>query len=245
MWYRPKRNTATGVITGFEALIRWQDAETGELIRPGHLIPVLEQIGLIGDVGYQALSKMVQDCKSWARQGVSVMSIAVNISLVQMREERFVSSMIGLRSELEQLGIALEIELTESVIMESIDEVIAKLQALREENITISIDDFGTGYSSLAYVSRLPIHALKIDKSFIFSLTKDKSSRAIVTSIISLAQSLDLGVVAEGVETAEQAEALRELQCDEVQGYFFGYPTAAEDVAAVVRETKQYKGQFS
>lgn len=235
MWYQPKMNAKTGAITGLEALIRWEDAATGDLVRPGKFVPALEQMGLIRDAGRQAMAMIVQDCRSWAEQEIKVQSVAVNISLIQLREDDFISSMIDLQSALDAVGCALEIELTESVIMENIDEILSKLQTLRGLGIQVSVDDFGTGYSSLAYISRLPIYALKIDKSFVFGLSQDDSARAIVAAIISLARSLNLKVVAEGVETGEQAQILRELGCDELQGYYFGYPASASDVTESLR----------
>jgi EAL domain-containing protein (putative c-di-GMP-specific phosphodiesterase class I) len=230
MWYQPKVNAATGEIAGFEALMRWQDEESAEPVLPSHFIPVLEQTGLILDAGRQAFARVVEDCTTWAGRTAKVPSIAINISLMQLREDSFLSTIVDLHSSLAESGCALELELTESVVMDNIDSIISKLQTLRGLGVLISVDDFGTGYSYLAYISRLPIHALKMDRSFVYGMMQDDSSLTIVKTIISLAHSLNLKVVAEGVETELQAKTLAGLNCDELQGYLFGRPLPANAI---------------
>lgn len=234
MWYQPKLDVSTHELTGFEALMRWQDGDSGEMIRPAEFIPVLEQTGLIHDAGRLALSKVVLDCANWASANVAVPRVAINVSPMQLREDNFVSSITEMHAQIIAHGSLLEIELTESVIMENIESIVPKLNLLRDLGITISVDDFGTGYSSLAYISRLPIHSLKIDRSFVFGMMQDENAMVIVKSVISLASSLGLKVVAEGVETLEQAEMLAELKCDEMQGYYLSHPVAPAEVPALI-----------
>jgi EAL domain-containing protein (putative c-di-GMP-specific phosphodiesterase class I) len=166
-------------------------------------------------------------------QSVQVPRIAVNVSLMQLREEGFVDSLISAREQVEAAGCELDIELTESVLMENVESIIPKLQTLSGVGMHIAVDDFGTGYSSLAYISRLPIHALKIDRSFVLGMMQDQNSLTIVKTTITLGHSLGLKVIAEGVETAEQAEVLAALECDEMQGYYFSPPVPPGDVGAV------------
>lgn len=236
MWYQPKTSLQSGELTGFEALMRWRDRESGDMVQPGKFIPIMEQTGLILVAGRRALTKVVDDCCDWQQQQVSVPRVAINVSLMQLREDDFVASIMHAHEQTAIAGCALDLELTESVLMENVDSILPKLQTLHGLGVQIAVDDFGTGYSSLAYISRLPIHALKIDRSFVFGMTQDQNSLTIVRSTISLAHSLGLKVVAEGVETAEQAELLAELQCDEMQGYYLSQPVPPSDVPALIRK---------
>ncbi|HET8720489.1 MAG TPA: GGDEF domain-containing phosphodiesterase, partial [Nitrospira sp.] len=221
--YQPKILVTDRKIAGLEALIRWNDPEMG-LVPPAKFIPLLEETGLILDVGKWALSQVARDCATWKAAGVRPPLVAVNVSPIQLRQKDFVQTVMDAFEKTEGAGGALGLEITESVIMQNLDETIDKLSAIRNLGVGISVDDFGTGYSSLAYIARLPIHELKVDRSFIIGITESEESLAIVTSIISLAHSLKLQVVAEGVETETQAAVLDRLGCDQLQGYLFSKP---------------------
>ena len=225
--YQPKVNLASGKLTSAEALIRWNDPRTG-LVAPGRFIPILEETGLIYEVGRWALRKAIEDYLRWRAAGLAAVRIAVNVSPLQLRNRAFIA-------EIEQaIGIdphaaaGLELEITESLIMEDVKHSIAILQAIRAMGVTIAIDDFGTGFSSLSYLSRLPVDTLKIDRSFVIGMTAGPQGLALVSTIIGLAHALKLKVVAEGVETEEQARLLRLLNCDEMQGYLFSKPLPVE-----------------
>jgi len=225
--YQPKVNLASGKLTGAEALIRWNDPRTG-LVPPGRFIPVLEETGLIYEVGRWALRQAIEDYLRWRAAGLSAVRIAVNVSPLQLRHRGFIA-------EIEQaIGIAahapagLELEITESLIMEDVKHNIANLQAIRDLGVSIAIDDFGTGFSSLSYLAKLPVDTLKIDRSFVIEMTVAPEGLALVSTVIKLAHSLKLKVVAEGVETEEQSRLLRLLACDEMQGFLFSKPVPAE-----------------
>ncbi|MEO8005900.1 MAG: EAL domain-containing protein, partial [Betaproteobacteria bacterium] len=234
LWYQPKIDVMTGKLTGFEALMRWMDPQAG-MISPAKFIPIMEQTGLILDAGNWALSQVARDCATWQEAAKVAPRIAVNVSPLQLRAKEFVDNVIDAADGIEQTGGILDLEITESVIMENVDAVIPKLQTVRGLGVRIYIDDFGTGYSSLAYIARLPIYALKIDRSFVVGMTQSEDSLGIVNSVISLAHSLKLRVVAEGVETEVQADLLRKMACDEFQGYLFGKPVPSADVPAIMR----------
>jgi EAL domain-containing protein (putative c-di-GMP-specific phosphodiesterase class I) len=231
LWYQPKVTVKTRKITGFEALMRWQDPETG-MVPPGRFIPLMEQTGLILDAGRWALSQVARDCESWTKDGITSLRVAVNASPLQFRQDDFVTIVREAAHMIEEAGSALDLEITESVIMENVEAIIPNLQTMRELGVRIAVDDFGTGYSSLAYVARLPIHALKIDRSFIVGMTTHRDSLAITKAIISLAHSLRIKVVAEGVETEQQAALLDQLDCDEMQGYLISRPIPPDEIAA-------------
>jgi diguanylate cyclase (GGDEF)-like protein len=229
LWYQPKVDIATGRLQGFEALMRWNDPETG-LVPPGKFIPLMEQTGLILDAGRWALARVAEDCRRWAQAGNGPLRIAVNVSPLQLRQRDFVATVIDAAARTEEAGCALDLEITESAIMQNVEAIVPKLQTIRGLGVEISIDDFGTGYSSLAYVARLPIHALKIDRSFVVGMTQSEDSLAIVRSVTSLAHSLRLAVIAEGVETREQEALLRNLACDLMQGYRISPPLPPERI---------------
>jgi diguanylate cyclase (GGDEF)-like protein/PAS domain S-box-containing protein len=234
LWYQPKIDLRTRMVTGFEALMRWQHPESG-LVPPARFIPLLEQTGLILEAGHLALSRVAADCRAWTAAGVSVPRIAVNVSPLQLRQKNFVSLVVEAAAQTEEAGSALDLEITESVIMENVEAIVPILQTIRGLGVEIYVDDFGTGYSSLAYIARLPIHSLKIDRSFVVGMTQSPESLAIVKSVISLAHALRLNVVAEGMESEEQATLLRQLKCDQAQGYLVSAPVAATDVPDLLR----------
>ena len=225
--YQPKVNFESGKITGAEALIRWNDPRTG-LVPPGRFIPILEETGLIYEVGRWALRKAIDDYLRWRKAGLAAVRIAVNVSPLQLRNRGFIA-------EIEQaIGIdrhaaaGLELEITENMIMEDVKQSIASLQAIRAMGVSIAIDDFGTGFSSLSYLAKLPVDTLKIDRSFVIDMTGGPQGLALVSTIITLAHSLKLKVIAEGVETEEQSDLLRSLNCDEMQGFLFSKPVPRE-----------------
>jgi diguanylate cyclase (GGDEF)-like protein/PAS domain S-box-containing protein len=225
--YQPKVHLATGKLTGAEALIRWHDPRTG-LVPPGRFIPILEETGLIYDVGRWALRQAVEDYLRWRRAGLAAVRIAVNVSPLQLRNPGFIAEIgqaIGIDA---QIVAELELEITESLIMDNVGHNIASLKAVRAMGVSIAIDDFGTGFSSLSYLSKLPVDTLKIDRSFILDMTTGPEGFALVSTIISLAHSLKLKVVAEGVETEEQARLLRSLNCDEMQGFLVSKPVPGD-----------------
>jgi diguanylate cyclase (GGDEF)-like protein/PAS domain S-box-containing protein len=229
LYYQPRIDLASGKMCGLEALIRWRHPVRG-MVMPGDFIPVLEETGMILEVGGWAFAQAAKDAARWRARGHSVPSIGVNVSAIQLRQKDFVREM----REAIQSGDAgvncIEIELTESMVMDNVAGSSLRLAEVREAGIQIAIDDFGTGYSSLSYLARLPVDTLKIDQSFIREMTASPEHLAIVTAIISLARTLNMKVVAEGVETEEQAAALRALNCNEVQGYLYSRPQPPEEI---------------
>jgi diguanylate cyclase (GGDEF)-like protein/PAS domain S-box-containing protein len=225
--YQPKMNVATGELAGAEALIRWNDPVTG-LVPPARFVPILEETGLIYEVGRWAVHKAIEDYLTWKRAGLAAVRIAVNVSPQQLRHRDFVAD-IQLAVGVDALAAGgLELEITESMVMQDFKHNIASLHAIRAMGLSIAIDDFGTGFSSLSYLAKLPVDTLKIDRSFIIDMDAGREGSALVATIISLAHALKLKVVAEGVETAEQLRLLGLLNCDEYQGFLFGKPVPAE-----------------
>jgi diguanylate cyclase (GGDEF)-like protein/PAS domain S-box-containing protein len=227
LFYQPKINLVSGEITGAEALLRWNDPLTG-LVSPNRIIPILEETGLMHDVGRWALNEAVGTYRDWCRAGLKAVRIAVNVSPMQLRDRGYVDEIRKAIAGDFAAAAGLELEITESLIMEDVRVSIASLRAIRELGVRIAIDDFGTGFSSLSYLARLPLHTLKIDRWFVINMGTGPEGLALVSTIINLAHSMKLNVVAEGVETEEQARLLRLLNCDEVQGYWFGRPVARD-----------------
>jgi EAL domain-containing protein (putative c-di-GMP-specific phosphodiesterase class I) len=231
--YQPKVDLLTRGIVGLEALIRWQHPDFG-VMPPAQFIPILEETGLILDVGAWALKRAAMDHYQWTKSGLNPPKIAVNVSAIQLRRRDFVKTVEQALQEASAPS-ALDVEITESVVMEDVQSSVTKLNDLRRLGVGVAIDDFGTGYSSLAYLARLPAQTLKIDRSFVKAMAQDSTARTLVTTIISLAHSLQLKVVAEGVETEQQAEILRELGCDQMQGYLFSKPLPPEALAKLLQ----------
>ncbi len=226
--YQPKVNLRTAALTGVEALIRWNDPQTGRLVPPGEFIPVLEETGLIFDAGRWALRTAIADYLRWRAAGLSGIRVAVNVSPLQLRNRQFLGELEQITGINEHAAAGLELEITESMIMEDVKHSIATLDAIRAMNVCVAIDDFGTGFSSLSYLARLPVDTLKIDRSFVTDMTAGPQGLALVSTIISLAHSLKLNVVAEGVETDEQSRLLSLLGCDEMQGFLYDRPMPSE-----------------
>jgi EAL domain-containing protein (putative c-di-GMP-specific phosphodiesterase class I) len=223
--YQPKVHLGSGRVKGVEALIRWNDPDQG-LVPPARFIPLLEETGLILDVGRWALEKALDDWRRRAATGRPTPRVAVNVSAIQLRRADFVEVVATALNGMRGWEHGLDLEITETMLMESVDENSEKLRELRELGVHFAIDDFGTGYSSLSYLAKLPVDCLKIDRAFIMTMTEERQSMTIVSTIISLAHALGLSVVAEGVETEAQHELLRELRCDEIQGQAYSMPVA-------------------
>lgn len=236
--YQPKVNMHSSKIVGMEALLRWNHPVLGP-ISPAEIIPIAEDTGLIMPLGEWVLHQACRQNATWIKSGYGPLRMAVNLSSRQFEQR-------DITDQIEQLlidtGLApqhLELELTESMVMRDADQTRATLGRLRQLGIYIAVDDFGTGYSSLAYLKQFPIHCLKIDKSFVDDLGKNPDARAIATAIISMAKSLGLSVVAEGIETQEQLELLREEGCDEMQGYYYSRPLPAHDFTLLLNSEEQ------
>src|SRR6185295_14039378 len=235
--YQPKVELDARLIVGVEALIRWQSPELG-LVPPMKFISLLEETGLILEVGAWALRRAASDHRGWLEQKLAAPRVAVNVSVTQMRERGFVASV----EQAIRQGVAfmfIDTAITESLIMQDVEATIGKLKEVRALGLQIAIDDFGTGYSSLAYLAKLPVNTLKIDRAFIMTMLKDPDTMTLVSTMISLAHSLRLKVVAEGVETEEQAKMLRLLRCDQMQGYLFSKPLPLEEITALLRRSQE------
>ena len=233
--YQPKVDLGSGNIVGAEALLRWQDPETG-LVPPAQFIPLLEETGLIVDVGTWVMEQAVRDMQKLKQRTGQDLRIAVNVSPLQLRRPDFVDTVRQVLSK--SSPCLLDIEITESIIMHDTEKTVEKLQAVREMGVTIAIDDFGTGYSSLSMISKLPINTLKIDRSFIVSTTRSPEDVMVVSTIITLGHALKMHVVAEGVDSEEQLKLLRQLRCDEIQGYLFSPPVPVERFVALLEKQR-------
>ena len=228
--YQPLIDLAGQHIVGAEALLRWQNAELGA-ISPAHFIPIAEESGLIVPIGAWVLQEACQQAQAWRLAGLPALSMAVNISAVQFKRNDLVSTVASTLIDSGLEPSALELELTESVLIQDTDNALRTVQQFKAMGVRLAIDDFGTGYSSMSYLRRLAVDKLKIDQSFVRDLTEDPEDAAIVRAIIQLGHSLRLTTLAEGVETAEQAAFLRKEGCRLAQGYYFGRPMSAEDFA--------------
>jgi diguanylate cyclase (GGDEF)-like protein/PAS domain S-box-containing protein len=231
--YQPCFDLASGEIVGMEALIRWMHPERG-MVPPGEFITLLEETGMILDVGRWALRRAASQHAAWCASGRLPPRIAVNVSPAQLRRKEFVDHVRDALAPVDRAAERIDIEITESMLMEDIKGSIDKLKAVQSLGLHVALDDFGTGYSSLSYLARLPINSLKIDRSFIMQMPKGPEQMAIVSTVISLARALNLKVVAEGVETEEQANLLRLLRCDEAQGFLFSRPVPPEQLEGLL-----------
>jgi diguanylate cyclase (GGDEF)-like protein/PAS domain S-box-containing protein len=238
LYYQPKIDLREERVTGLEALIRWNDPGEG-LVQPALFIPVLEETGLIVEVGAWVLKQAVTQYAEWRAAGMRPPRIAVNVSPLQLKRKDFVAVVEQAIAAAGDAGHGLDLEITESMIMEDVEASVEKLKAVRALGVEIAIDDFGTGYSSLQYLAQLPISALKIDRAFVRNMTTNANHLTLVATIISLAHSLDLKVIAEGVETEEQANYLRLHKCDQAQGFLFGKPAPAAQVRLMLRSAEK------
>jgi diguanylate cyclase len=235
--YQPKVDTATGQIHSAEALIRWRHPKRG-LIGPDEFIPLAEECGLIGPIGEWVVREACRQCKSWQSEGLPPLRVAVNVAATQFRQGNLLQMV---RRALEDAKLEprfLEVELTESAVMTDPEDSIGILEHLSRLGVLVSVDDFGTGYSSMSYLRRFPIDKLKIDRSFIREVMSRPDDASIVRAIVSLAHSLRLKVVAEGVETGEQLGFLRNVGCDQYQGFHFSPPVAAAAFGEMVRQQR-------
>jgi diguanylate cyclase (GGDEF)-like protein/PAS domain S-box-containing protein len=234
LMYQPQMDIATGKISGLEALLRWQHPDLG-LVPPDKFIGIAENSGLILSIGEWVLRTACRQARQWQDEGISAASLAVNVSAVQFRHEGFCEL---IRRVLRETGLApqyLELELTESLLLANADVTLSVLQELKAMGLTLAIDDFGTGYSSFSYLRRFPISKLKIDRSFVRDVAVNPDDAAITTAIISMAKSLNLKLIAEGVENEEQMSFLRAHHCDEIQGYYFSKALTVDQVADKLR----------
>jgi diguanylate cyclase len=234
--FQPKVDTVTGRVNSAEALIRWRHPQRG-LVPPGEFIPVAEECGLLDTIGEWVLLEACRQAKSWQQQGMRPLRVAVNLAPSQFRLTNLVEQ---IRRALAASGLTpnlLEVELTETAVMSDAEESVHILEAISRMGVLVSVDDFGTGYSSMSYLRRFPIDKLKIDRCFVEQMTRRPEDASIVRAIVSLAHSLHLKVIAEGVETAEQLQLLAELGCDQYQGYYFSCALpSAQFVALMSRE---------
>jgi predicted signal transduction protein with EAL and GGDEF domain len=238
-YYQPKVELATGRIVGVEALVRWMDPARG-LVPPGEFVPALETTGLIGEVAQKIMERAIADWSGWRDAGLPAPRIAVNVAAAQLRNDDFVPALRRALEALQGDPSAISIEITESILISNMERAIEVLTQVRALGVPVAIDDFGTGYSSLAYIVTLPIDELKIDRAFVKKITADAAYEGIVRTCVSLARGLNLKVVAEGVETEAQALKLRELQCDQAQGFLYSPPVPADQLVRLLK-----KGPFT
>ncbi|PCJ12111.1 MAG: response regulator receiver protein [Gammaproteobacteria bacterium] len=234
VFYQPQLDVRTGQIIGVEALMRWTNAELGS-VSPADFIPIAEEMGLIIEFGEWVLRQSCSQMKCWLDQGFDLQRIAVNLSSIQFYQSNLMKVLDDVLSATKLNPCHLELELTEGVIMRNATKTIEALNEIKARGISLSVDDFGTGYSSLSYLKRFPIDALKIDRSFIAELESDAESAAITSAVIAMAHSLNLKVIAEGVENVEQLNLLRAKECDEIQGFYFSKPVPADEISAMLK----------
>lgn len=234
LYYQPQVAFPGLRLVGAEALIRWHHPRKG-LLCPGDFIPVAEETGLIRPIGEWVLLTACQHAKSWQEQRFRPMRVSVNISGRQFREDGLIDRVTSILQQTGANPDALELEITESVLMDNAESTVAKLAKLRAMGIHLAIDDFGTGYSSMAYLKRFPVERLKIDRSFIRDIPEDADDVAITVATIQMAHGLKLQVVAEGIETRAQLDFLCERNCDVGQGYLFSRPVDYEKMTEILR----------
>jgi EAL domain-containing protein (putative c-di-GMP-specific phosphodiesterase class I) len=235
VYYQPKVDISTGRVAGMEALLRWNHPEKG-LIPPATFIPLAEETGLIIQIGEFVLKEACKVNRGWQKAGLGPIIVAVNLSAKQFKDASVEKAVV---SALKKAGLSskyLELEITESVAMDNVSSAIGILCRLKDMGMELSIDDFGTGYSSFAYLKRFPIGALKIDKMFVNDIAEKEDAAEIISAMISMAHSLNLKVVAEGVETEDQLKLLRKLGCDQIQGYVYSRPLSADNATELFKQ---------
>jgi len=241
--YQPQVSFATGKIIGMEALVRWKHPQRG-LIPPDKFIPLAEKTGLIVPMGKWILKTACNQVTQWHAQGFSSLRIAVNLSARQFQEPELVEAVLEICKQTKLDPKFLELEITESIFMNDLNITNMILQWLSKKGITIAIDDFGTGYSSLTYLKQLPIHTLKIDRSFVKDCLTNADDAALVTTITSIAKNLHMKITAEGVEEEPQLTFLRDLGCHDFQGYFFSKPLPAQEFTTLLLEGRSLYGSL-
>lgn len=235
LFYQPKVSVKTGKTTGMEALIRWFNDEKG-LVSPADFIPIAEETGMINPIGTWVLTEACSQTKAWHDLGFKNLEIAVNLSAVQFRNKGLFKT---IQRSLAGSGLAprfFNLEITESLVMNDVDGAIETMNKIADLGVTFSMDDFGTGYSSLAYLKRFPVSTLKVDQSFVREIPTSKDDMAIAQTIISMAKSLNMTTVAEGVETGEQLKFMQDNHCDEIQGYLFSPPVPADQFLKLLEQ---------
>jgi EAL domain-containing protein (putative c-di-GMP-specific phosphodiesterase class I) len=236
LFYQPQVDLRSGRIFAVEALIRWKHPTLG-MVPPMKFIPIAEETGLIVPIGDWVLHEACRQNKAWQRAGLPHMNISVNVSARQFKEKNLIARVVHALQDSGLEAKYLELELTESLIMQDVDQAVETMKELQNLGVQLSIDDFGTGYSSLSALKTFPVARLKIDKSFISDLSTNENDKAVASAVISLGQKLNLRVIAEGVETDDQVAFLREHNCDEMQGYYFSKPIAAQTIEELLRGT--------
>jgi EAL domain-containing protein (putative c-di-GMP-specific phosphodiesterase class I) len=234
LYYQPKIDLETGSLIGAEALLRWRHPDRG-LIPPERFVPLAEDSGLIVPIGQWVLGEACRQARGWQEAGLGPVPVAVNVCAIELRHPGFLD---GVRGVLAETGLdprLLEVELTESVLMESAGTAAAVLRELKAIGIRLAIDDFGTGYSSLSYLARFPIDALKLDQSFVRKITSETEQSPIITAVINMGKSLNHRVIAEGVETPAQLAFLQSQRCEQGQGFHFSRPLRADQFRDLLR----------
>ena len=234
LFYQPQINISDGRICGMEALIRWNHPERGVLL-PDQFIPLSEETGLIVEIGNWVLDSACRELKAWRFQGVNNIVLAVNISAAQLIQPEFERTVLDTLAKHEIGGELLELEITENILMQDMDQAVSKFQQLAANGVRVAVDDFGIGYSSLSYLHSLPLNVLKIDRSFISGIQTSKDRSSIVTAVLAMARELKLEVVVEGVEHKAQVDYLRHLECGKAQGFYLGRPAPQEETRALLR----------
>jgi EAL domain-containing protein (putative c-di-GMP-specific phosphodiesterase class I) len=233
--YQPKLSLLDNRITGVEALLRWRSGDLGN-VSPGVFIPIAEETGMIVEIGDWVVAQACAQLARWRSAGIHGITMSINVSVAQLLRGDLIRRLCDVLAEHDISPNLLELELTESMVMANAEQSITTLRRLKAIGVTLAIDDFGTGYSSLSYLKRLPIDTLKIDKEFVGDITTDPDDEAITATVITMAHSLGLNVIAEGVERAEQVDYLREQDCDEVQGHWLSVPLPPDQCLAFLRE---------
>ena len=235
MYYQPQFHTADRRLRGVEALIRWKD-DNGRMVSPAVFIPIAEKNGAIIPIGTWVIEESLRAFSEWKRKYAYPLIISLNISAIQYRQPEFIDGLLRLMKKYGVEAAEVELEITESVLIDDFAEVTRKLAVLKDLGIKISLDDFGTGYSSLSYLKGLPIDTLKIDKSFIDTVITDENTRIITESIIYMVKKLGYETIAEGVETEEQYRYLNEISCDNIQGFYLGKPMPSEQIESLLAD---------
>lgn len=228
LYYQPQISLRTGYVVGVEALVRWQHPIRG-MVSPAEFIPLAEQSGLIEPLGEQVLQVACHQVKLWHQAGFKDLKVAVNVSGIQLNQADFCQKVVDILAQVKLDSRFLELELTETTVVQNVNATIEKFQDLKERGIQIAIDDFGTGYASLGYLQKLPFNTLKIDRCFVQTLDQNDKSEAIIAALIQMSHELGLNVIAEGVETERERNYLQKCGCDEAQGYFYSRPLTSVD----------------
>ena len=235
--FQPQLAVATGHLVGMEALLRWRHPRFGQ-VPPDQFIPIAEDSGQIVDIGRWVLAEACRQMRLWADTGIAALPISVNVSALQFQQDGFIETVKEVLHETRVEQGLLELELTETLLMTSTEKTLAKLKQLRKLGVRLAIDDFGTGYSSLAYLRQIPAQRLKIDKSFIQDVPHSMDASAVVKVIVDFGKSMEMDIMAEGVETFEQSEFLREVGCPHAQGYYYSRPLDAVAFTKWVEERR-------